>query len=485
MTEHDPLFDHLRRQLHDYGPPPPESVWTGIRQQVPAPRPPRPWLRPALLLGLLVLTLTFTARYWRPLYNSAPPATANRPSAGPAGSGPARSEATTNRGSTPQKSSIGTSGPLARLEQTATNIEQPAATPELAAASAAKAPSAFGRKKIVIQSNVGYPLTTLPRRRKQKGTLALASTEPRRLVRQGSEQAKPTTASIKPTSTTYLVSQAAVLKRAEAEEPNTPGRRHDLAVAADEPQTLAFRSAVAQLEARRWSGTGLALPRVQKQPEPEQTPRLPADWSVQVLAGPGLTYRLLGRPATQLQGLERPAVGFNGQIMAAYTFSPRLTLAAGLGYAQYVTTLRYQIVRNRPDSLLTAVNFRDRYHFLTLPAQARLELGGNHRWRYGVLGGAELAVLLGARTTEGSPCNCGQQRWLSAAPDSTFRRLNLALTAGAFANYQFRPGHWLTIQPQGQLFANSLSGASRIQRRPWSLSLQLGYRWDLAPRRQR
>ena len=231
---------------------------------------------------------------------------------------------------------------------------------------------------------------------------------------------------------------------------------------------------------------GSGLPPVEQQPEAGQLPRLPADWSVQVLAGPGLTYRLLGRSATQLQRLERPAAGFSGQLMVAYAFSPRLTLAAGLGYAQYATTLRYQLASRRPDSVVAAVDFRDQYHFLTVPVQARLALGGNHRWRYGVLGGAELAVLTSARTTEGSPCYCRQQRWLGSAPgsDSTFRRLNLALTAGAFASYQFRPGQWLTIQPQAQLFANPLNAAGSAARRPWNLGLQLGYRWELPPRRR-
>lgn len=208
------------------------------------------------------------------------------------------------------------------------------------------------------------------------------------------------------------------------------------------------------------------------------------NWSAQLLLGSGVTYRALGGSPTQLEKLERPGLGFSGQAMATYAFSRQLAVSAGLGYSEYATTLQYELKKKTQDSTVNK-DFRDVYQFLTVPVQAQLTLRGGPRWRYGVLGGATVALLTGAQTTEGSACNCKQVRWSNAPDDMPFTRTNLLLTGGAFASYQFALGQWLTIRPQGQLFLNSLTtpASGRAARRPWSLGVQAGYSWDLDPRK--
>ncbi|OWP64124.1 hypothetical protein CDA63_05180 [Hymenobacter amundsenii] len=206
------------------------------------------------------------------------------------------------------------------------------------------------------------------------------------------------------------------------------------------------------------------------------------NWSVQLTGGPSLTYRRLPGTSTQLEKLERPAWGGSGQLLGAYAFSPRLTVAGGLGFAQHAGSLRYTL-QSTASGETRQVDFRDVYNFVTLPVQAQLTLGGNHRWRYGVLGGAVAAQLISARVTTGSACNCAQQRWRPSSADSIFQRRNLTLTVGAFADYQLSPGRWLTVRPQAELFLNSLTLPPRTSRYPWGLGVQVGYRWDLAPRK--
>ncbi|UOQ76709.1 PorT family protein [Hymenobacter sp. 5516J-16] len=211
-------------------------------------------------------------------------------------------------------------------------------------------------------------------------------------------------------------------------------------------------------------------------------------WSAQLLAGTGLTYRAVGSGATQLEQLERPSMGFSAQASGAYALTRQLTVSAGLGYAEYATALRYQLSKSGQDSAVSrAIKFRDVYRFITVPLQVQYTLQGNHRWRVGVLGGGTMALLTGARTTEGTACNCSQRQWQPGVGiTNPFARTSLLLNAGVFANYQFAPGQWLTIRPQGQLFLNSLTeqASGRAARRPWSLGIQAGYSWDLDPRKR-
>ncbi|GGG40945.1 hypothetical protein GCM10011378_16500 [Hymenobacter glacieicola] len=210
-------------------------------------------------------------------------------------------------------------------------------------------------------------------------------------------------------------------------------------------------------------------------------------WSAQLLAGTGLTYRAVGNGATQLEQLERPGVGFSAQASGAYALTRQLTVSAGIGYAEYATSLRYQLSKAGQDTVGTrAINFRDVYRFVMVPLQVHYTLQGNQRWRLGVLGGGTLALLTGARTTEGTACNCSQRQWQpGVGTTSPFERTSLLLNAGVFAQYQFAPGQWFTVRPQGHLFLNSLTNqaSGRAARRPWSLGIQAGYSWDLDPRK--
>ncbi|UOQ70133.1 outer membrane beta-barrel protein [Hymenobacter cellulosilyticus] len=208
-----------------------------------------------------------------------------------------------------------------------------------------------------------------------------------------------------------------------------------------------------------------------------------------MLLGSGLSYRFLGGSPTQVERLERPTLGYSGQVSATYALSRQLAVSAGLGYSEYATSLNYQLRKSASDSLgqqntLTRKKFRDTYGFLTIPVQAQLTLAGNARWRYGVQAGGTGAFLTGAKTTEGSACKCQQVQWNGSQQAMPFTRTNLLLTGGAFASYQFALGQWLTIRPQGQIFLNSLStGASgRAPRRPgtWVCRPATAGTWTLA-----
>lgn len=226
-------------------------------------------------------------------------------------------------------------------------------------------------------------------------------------------------------------------------------------------------------------------PEVQLTERPQQrrsrTARLLRGWSVQVAAGPSLTYRTLGRDsARQVEQLERPSYGFSGQLTAAYTLTEKLTVSTGLGYAEYANTLKFR-VKKASEETARQVLFRDVYRFVSVPLLMRYSLGGNQRWRFGAVGGANLGLLKGTRTTEGSACNCSQT---TTPAEGTYRRTSLVLTAGGFVHYQFAPGKWLTLQPQGQYFLNSLTdpASGRAARHPWAVGVLGGISFDLEPK---
>lgn len=252
--------------------------------------------------------------------------------------------------------------------------------------------------------------------------------------------------------------------------------------------------------------TGVALP---EPPAPTPTPA--GRWSLAGLAGPALTYRLLGTATSGgpgLSRLERPAPSYAAQVQIGYAASPRLRLHAGLGYQTFATgynavvrsarvqttTIRQvQIVYNgtRRDSLIVMYSHdsivgtetrrlrqRDTYRYLTVPLQAQLRLGGTGRWSYAGLAGATLGLYLGGRTTEGSSaCQCEQVSWQPGR--GPIRRATLLLTLGAAAEYELRPGWHLLLQPVVQQALFSITDDSRPARRPLGLSVQTGMRFDL------
>jgi Outer membrane protein beta-barrel domain len=494
MTEHESeqLYHNLRQKLEGYGSAPPETVWAGIRQQVPARRFRKRRLLPLLLLlgffttgGLLVGT-----RYWPDRPGSGDAARLTKP----APPSPARTTGSA-------AASISAKGnPLTAA--TSSEGNSPATLNTEAAGSAA---AAIGRATAPVAGRVatGTPPPLMnPISRTRRPTLAenpatAAATSRRK--RRATAGWLAGLATRRPARTNDL----ATLEGANS--------RNRLARAGQLPLTASPGDVTRSGAGRKRGRTGATRPvsnaplalRVvrpealeMEEPEVVHTKRRAArrptrrelhlrNWSVQVAGGPAVTYRLLGSSATQLERLERPGIGLSGQLTGTYALSRQLAVSAGLGYSQYTNTLRYQLKKASSETAQQK-DFRDVYQFVTIPVQAQLTLGRSIRWRYGLTGGGTLALLTGARTTEGSACNCGQRQWTQAMTDTVFSRTNLALTGGAFASYQVGIGQWITLRPQAQLFLNSLTApsGSRTPRRPWGLGVQLGYSWDLDPRKR-
>ncbi|SDX35964.1 porin family protein [Hymenobacter psychrophilus] len=505
MTEKDSdhFYRDLRRKLEPYGSPPPESVWAGIQQQLPPQRP--SWLRrlmPLGLLAVLLVSITVTSTYWRPFFQKEPAEHA----AATVARAPERS--TAGRASNPLSNTVepSTDSPLtgatAADSDAATSINDFDTPPSPAigagsdsgvnAGADASPATRAARSSNTLPGN-GFNLPTIrPGNRHQANRPAAAATDqPTQFAGVAKHRNQPQrTANEQQPTTLALVRNRPMNRRGRgAKASNRPADRQGRATPASDLAGLAATFSNEPL-ARRPLPTPPqpAVPKVSSRPLPRpprptrQELRL-RNWSVQLTAGPSLTYRLLGSASTQLEKLERPAWSGSGQLMGAYAFSPRLTVAGGLGFAQYANTLRYTL-SNADSAKTRQIDFRDTYNFITIPVQAQLTLGGNHRWRYGVLGGGTAALLTSMRVTEGSACNCGQRLRRPTPTDTAYRRLNLALTVGAFADYQFAPGQWLTIRPQGELFLNSLTTPNnRAPRHPFSVGVQLGYRWNLDPRK--
>ncbi|AHJ97018.1 outer membrane beta-barrel protein [Hymenobacter swuensis] len=511
MTEHESeqFYQDLNRKLEGYGSAPPEAVWAAIREQVPA-KQSRNWrlLLLLLLLAFVVGTVKIGNDYWHPFASHKTGSQAaqhptNQPEAG---------RATNRQQLPPAYATVNPAVAAASAEPNAitratTSTVSPIAGPAGTVAGKSGAPM--------------LPAVTARTKRERRtwnGAVAGVANGPDGAAR--SKRRNPRwaagllTGTTKPTRTSYqsLESEGSrrALQRPGAARRSRTDLNRTIGEAAENPaaENPAAGDATANATATRRSrkqtqkisNEPLALLAIRPKPlepaEPEVHAKRRArkrptkqelrlrNWSAQLVLGPSLTYRFLGGSPTQLERLERPNLGFSGQATAAYAFSRQLTVAAGLGYAEFANSLNYQLKKTSQENLLQK-DFRDVYRFLTIPVQAQLTLQGNHRWRYGVLGGGNVAFLTGARTTEGSACNCGQRQWTTDAVNLPFRRLNLALTGGVFASYQFAPGQWLTIRPQGQVFLNSLTvpDSTRAPRRPWSTGVQIGYSWDLDPRK--
>ncbi|RPD44865.1 PorT family protein [Hymenobacter sediminis] len=537
MTEHESeqLYHELRRKLEGYGSAPPEDMWTSIQQQLPK-KPRRNW-RPLLILllvGTAVVGLTIGTRSWRQRGTASVAGISTK--SGPAMSGTAAGTVAARRAVSPTPSS------LAKAE---TPLLGAAEAPALAARKAAAgspentrpALTESASRRVASTRPLGQPngvslppssrqsLSTAPERgqlatiggreeslekradRKlmKMGRAAVVSAASSKDGRRTLAKAREESGGLAQAATPYYATNPSTRKRKPlvlAEAVASTGRTE----ASGTAQPTNGRRVAGKLRVASAATTNEPLPLLAVQvaiPDPEEPevvrakrkPRarptrrelLLRNWKVELLAGTALTYRALGGAPTQLERLERPGTGFSGQISGAYAFTRQLTVSAGLGYAEYSTNLRYQVRKTSRDTTL-AVDFRDVYRFLTIPVQAQYTLQGNHRWQVGVLGGGTVALLTSARTTEGSACNCSQRQWQSSGVGTPvpFKNTNLVLNVGAFANYQFAPGQWFTIRPQGQLFLNSLTtpASGRAARRPWSLGLQAGYAWDLDPRKR-
>ncbi|WP_303311026.1 hypothetical protein [Hymenobacter sp. BT730] len=205
---------------------------------------------------------------------------------------------------------------------------------------------------------------------------------------------------------------------------------------------------------------------------------------VELVAGTGVSYRKMGGITTQLQSLEKPGVSYSGHLGVTYALNKRLSVMAGAGYAEFATSLNYQLKKTAQDAA-TKVSFRDVHRYFSVPVQMQYQILGNHRWNIGTMGGATVSLRSSSRTTEGNACACTQRDWEPGVA-SPYRATNLLLTAGAFANYQMAVGQWFTLRPQAQYFLNSITDPAQNQaaRHPWNLGVEVGVMWDLAPRKK-
>ncbi|UOQ50909.1 outer membrane beta-barrel protein [Hymenobacter cellulosivorans] len=578
MTEHESeqFYKDLQQKLHGYGSAPPETVWRGIREQVPArKRRFRPvlWL---LLVGALLVGVTVGTQQWGHAVfgpgtaaDPAPVASRSeqtgseaRSSAGNAAGQPNGAVATTEpRGNAADQ--LGNSGNAAGNDNITPADSNPAATTASASSGARNARTSAASKQLLLAR-----IDTRGKRAVRIGAAshsdaARSSTQPgeegsataasaskavsaatasttaarNRSLRRNARNSAPLLAAAGARAAATRKASFSASRRAATELARTASASHSRTVAtrsaisrtrvgrsaasrsaaatptlldaeAMGTRDLASTESVASIRRRRAQQAKISnepldllviRPEVAEAPEPEvkATRRRPArrptrqeirlrNWSAQLLLGSGLSYRALGGSATPLERLERPSMSFSGQATATYALSRQLAMSAGLGYSEYATSLNYRLRKGNSDSLgMQQKKFRDVYRFLTIPVQAQLTLAGNARWRYGVQFGGTVAFLTDAKTTEGSACNCQQVQWSSSTRTMPFNRTNLTLTGGAFASYQFAPGQWFTLRPQGDIFLNSVStGTSgRAPRRPWNLGLQAGYSWDLDPRK--
>ena len=214
-------------------------------------------------------------------------------------------------------------------------------------------------------------------------------------------------------------------------------------------------------------------------------PPLPATrvrrWVVQALAGPGLTSRTLGsqqryygasptlannpmRNVSSSTENEQATTSFGAQAQLQQQLSGRWSLGTGLGYQAFATrqTVMVRVAYGPattsnflPDSVGT-VSVRNSYHFLTVPLRVGYQLGSGHaRLRYGLRAGADVALYLGGRSTEGSPSGSSGRNWgISGSP---YRPLSLALSLGAEVRYQLAPSWELLAQPTLTHFVTSVA----------------------------
>ncbi|TGD82459.1 porin family protein [Hymenobacter wooponensis] len=513
MTENESekLYKDLRRKLADYGSAPPDAVWAGIRQQVPARREFR-WKRSALLLLLLclpVLMLTVGPRLWshrtglghlsttQTITSQAAPAAKLRQAVNQ----PATASQSDDDAAVAADASAKPTGLAAG--QAPTNHAQPASSPSSVVA------TAHTRTRRVRADVVGHfddaetqrrisrgsetVVATAKARRKRRGALALLaptlqsgrnSVELRRRARTSREALDAASAQDEQLGSRHSTHTA---KRSRSRFNRSTGSATGLEVAGDADTGLA----------RRFSNERIPLlavrPTLEEAEEPEvrrvkrvrphrsRKAQLLKNWSIQIVAGPSLTYRTLGDSARQLERLERPSIGYSGQVTASYALTKQLTISTGLGYAEFANNLHYQLQKTSAETS-RIIDFRDVYRFVSIPLLAQYTFGGNHRWRFGALGGANVGLLTGTRTTEGSACNCSQT---TVPATGTYHNTSLVLTAGGSLNYQFAPGQWLTLRPQGQYFLNSLTdpASGRAARHPWSVGVQGGISFDLEPKK--
>lgn len=515
MTERESkeFYDELRRKLEDYGNAPSESVWAGIRQQVPVKR--RRWWRGGLVALILIGLVTYLAISTR--HQGATPAATLRLEGAPG-----TASSSTGRVTDSAYATVSATEPASSLRSGTTLMPSTTSVPSSADTvphTASKNFSSTSEALTVKQSKADSVLTAL------KLPHLLTQVAARSTNRQ---QVQPANAATNHTVTTSLRSrktrdqqrrQAGELLATSFAGRSTIGMQLARLQGSTSAEKLEGQSANVTQESRATetqaarnislatrptgsdSGTEIPVPykpiHLQRLPfgEPvvqqvavDSTAEVPRfqRWSVEVLAGPAVSYRRLGTTddsttGNQLRRLERATLTYAAQAQLRYAFTPRLAVSVGVGYTQYATQLNY-VLRRRVayDSLLTteAIKRYDTYRYLAVPVQVRYMLGQQGRFQYSALGGGSVGLYLGGRTSTGTACACEQQRWTGA--DSPFRTISLAIKAGLEVHYQVAQGWSILAQPHFQYgIQNILKPLNGPARYPFAAGLLTGFSYNL------
>lgn len=525
MTDHESeqFYNDLRQKLETFGGPVPESVWSGIQEKLPvAKRKRRLW---PLLLLLLLCSNYFIYLGFGP---SSPlrqkllggktqqseatgsssarnPTDSQQPLGTVAGSGHVDNQKAKEQAATANSSTAGPDGTFAgsivagsgNIPTTKTDASRPSILPLVnprskdnpdnsGAAEAAKQQKVGTRRSKVV---FGALMAGAGKRNKKPQSTQLAEGSQTRIsARSGSKAFRhrraagsETIAAASGTRTGHENARAyaSSSNSSSSSAEKRRGRAAKPAKLTYEP--LALRPViVSELE--------VEAPEVNKKRRPRtkrtRINRTLQKMGVELVAGTGVSYRKLGGITTQLQSLEKPGVSYSGHLGVTYALNKRLSVMAGAGYAEFATSLNYQLKKTAQDAA-TTVSFRDVHRYFSVPVQMKYQILGNHRWNIGTMGGATVSLRSSSRTTEGNACACSQRDWEPGVA-SPYRATNLVLTAGAFANYQMAVGQWFTIRPQAQYFLNSITdpAQNKTARHPWNLGVEVGVMWELAPRKK-
>ncbi|AYA36813.1 hypothetical protein D3Y59_06935 [Hymenobacter oligotrophus] len=538
MTEHDPqeFFRELHDKLHDFGAEPPADAWAGIQSRLPQKKKDRRlffYLSTAAALLLLGVTLLGGFHRFNMPFGQGAPGAAQPVAVGAANTG----GQTANTGVQPNEQPANPGADSYRNAraadaQTATAQATPEGAPaEPLGGTYASASPALARKRNTLgapDARTGLaPATTSPNyatagkggrrtpraaRSKHLGGLAAApagSTAARsRAGRFGKGQAVASLGSRAAATRAGRNTFAAASNTAASREQGLSRKSLRRVARPKTGQALASLSGAETTDAAaarkgssgRIKGASQLLeptapavalvepeePEVQRTRRNSRKPqsrraRIIKGLSVELLAGAAYSYRHLSGSGTvaqrQLTSLERPAVGYSGQLNVAYALNRRAKVSAGLGYTDYASRYRYQVQKSNGGVL--KVDQRDVYRFMLVPVQLQYKLAGNHRYALGWLAGGTLGVYAGGRTTEGSACNCTQNN--DPAADARYRSFTVAANAGAFLDYNLTPDVRLLLRPTLQYHLTSLTApdAGLLQRRPVSVGLQTGLSFNL------
>ena len=520
MTDREPddLFDALRERLADYGQEPPAPLWAAIRAQLPPPvasprlRPRRRWL-PALL-SLLVLVGTASALWW----HAGRPAPSTVNTSVPMTHKSAQSHAAGLTGSQQAAGIANSSAPdeLLRPRHVPKDAAAPATRPEAMASGAGYGGSAIPRAAAGVPGASAAWTKRTTGRPGDVAAMARADTRHRRPAAAHEPEIVGSTASTRPRSNTSAVLSAmAATGQSGASAGKATPSKTELGLAGNNlmaKRVLGISARADNVSGKPLSGAAAAARDAGTAPLDWRTVPLstaafegpPASmsgrdtvllasqfavrrWTLEVAAGPALTYRHLGaRPdsmdsnvaatrylgldshADQLARTERGSTGFAAQVLVRRTLNGRWSLGAGLGYQEYAMTVTQQLpvsIISQPGPATTpgtvrsapaTETHRETYRFATLPVRVGYALGQpTQRFRYGLLLGLDAAVYLG-RERPGAD----NLAYTAAQRPSPYRPLSLSLNAGLDLRYRVASRVELLTQPTATYFLTSLARPS-------------------------